>query len=244
MSRTSSIVLLTTLLLLVGGCASMKPGNLEAVSFQSEPEAFERAGNVYLLRGWIGIFSTGINDLTDKLNESGVRAHVYQDDQWRALARKLAEEAAASPEDVREPLVLVGHSYGADDVIRIARRLEEHGVVIDLLVTLDPVTPPEVPGNVRACLNLYQAGLLDVLPILRGVPVDGSQAGEMANVNIREDRRDLLEPGTNHFNIEKSERVHAEIVATVLRACPPRQTWALKRHESREILAVGVVEGQ
>src|SRR4051812_3458262 len=78
-----------------------------------------RVGNAYLLRGWIGIFSTGIDALTDKLNAAGVRSSVYQDTQYTSLGDEIVNKYSATK--VHEPIILIGHSYGADDVIRISR---------------------------------------------------------------------------------------------------------------------------
>ena len=210
------------------GCAkSMRSGPLDEVQpVSSKP----RAGNAYLLRGFIGVFSTGIDDLGRQLNGSGIRAHVYQDDQWSALAKRIGQEYRNAPD--AEPLVLIGHSYGADDVVRIARLLDKQDIAVDLMVTLDPVTPPAVPKNVRHALNLYQSnGLWDALPFLRGVALktEPGFVGRLENFDIKRDRRDLLEPGTDHFNIEKKGRVHEEVVGYVLMACPPRQTWLATR---------------
>src|SRR3954452_10963911 len=163
------------LLLTASGCTTMTPGKLDEVRPVSRAP---HAGNVYLLRGWIGIFSYGINDLGDKINKDGVRATVYQDDQWHQLAETLRAKykGAHGP----EPLVLIGHSFGADDVVRVAQELASANVTVDLLVTLDPVTPPEVPPNVRRAVNLYQSnGAWDKVPAFRGVPLklaDGSHA--------------------------------------------------------------------
>ena len=244
-------ILLTILLLAAAGCQSgaMTPGDLSAVrttglaadaaavgpadaqlasaTLAAEPAAdgAPRLGNAYLLRGWIGVFSTGINDLTGKLNDAGVRAHVYQDDQWRALATRLADVYADAPD--AEPLVLIGHSYGADDVIRIARRLDDADITVDLLVTLDPVTPPAVPKNVRRAINLYQPnGVFDALPVLRGIPLSAEVGVELENWNLRKNRRDLLEAMNSkldHFNIEKKPVVHDAVLTEVLRTCPPAE---------------------
>src|SRR5688572_25738382 len=221
------VVPLVMLAILSSGCASTKPGALDRVRPVSNKP---RAGNAYLLRGFIGVFSTGVDDLTRQINHSGVRAHVFQDDQWAALARQIAREYRRAPD--AEPLVLIGHSYGADDVIRIARELDKANVPVDLLVTLDPVTPPPVPKNVRQALNIYQSnGAWDALPFLRGVAVKGDEkfVGRLDNFDIKKDRRDLLEPGTDHFNIEKKNAVHEEVVGYVLMTCPPRQTWLATR---------------
>jgi hypothetical protein len=134
-----------------------------------------------------------------------------------------------------DPLVLVGFSFGADEAIRIARRLEEARVPVALLVTLDPVTPPPVPANVLCGRNFYQSnGVWDALPWLRGVPVKpeeagpdekpdaGGRAARVANLNLRE-RPDLSEGATGHHTIAGNRKVHEAIVQEVLRTCPARR---------------------
>jgi hypothetical protein len=206
------------------GCSAMTPGRMAAVRPYSDAP---RAGNVYLLRGWIGIFSTGIDRLGEKVNASGVKGEVFQDDQWRALAETIAEKYAGVAE--AEPLVLVGHSYGADDVVGIARVLDEKNIPVDLLVTLDPTTPPAVPKNVKRAYNLYQPNTLDALPFLRGIPLKAEEdfKGKLENVNIRKDRTDLLDDDVNHFNIEKKDKIHAETIRQILATCPPRGQWVV-----------------
>src|SRR4051794_11834407 len=196
---------LTICLILFTGCGGLKKGNLQAVA--PVTTTTPRVGNTYLLRGFVGIFSTGMDNLADKINQSGVQARVFQDEQWRSLADQIAQQYKGHE---AEPLILIGHSYGADDVIRIARKLDEQNIPVDLLVPVDPVTPPEVPKNVKLCVDLYQSnGVWDNLPWLRGVPVkqEKGATGVLVNANIRTDRKDLLEPGTDHFNIEKKAKL-------------------------------------
>lgn len=202
------------------GCRGLTRGNLGEVQPLSDRE---RIGNVYLVRGWIGIFSTGIDDIAAKLDAAGVRARVYQQDQWRSLADTIVSRYQTGP---REPIVLIGHSYGADGVVAITRRLDAANVPVDLLLTLDPVVPGAVPGNVRSCINLYQSnGAFDYLPWLRGIPlekVNEQTATVLQNLDIRTERQDLLESGLNHFNIEKKPKVQDEVVRQVLLVAAPR----------------------
>ena len=222
--RYLSAVLLAGLL--AGGCANISPGNVAAIQPTSEPTA-QRAGNAYLFRGFIGVFSTGMNTLGEELSAQGVRTMVFQADQWAAVADTIEEKYKAAP--AAEPIVLVGHSYGADNVLRIAERLNEKNVKVDLIITLDPVTPPKVTPNIGRVVNLYQSnGAMDNLPWLRGIPLEESQPGAvaLANQDIRVDRKDLLEDGLNHFNIEKKEKVHQEVIKQVLAVCVTKQAWA------------------
>ena len=223
-----SVLLLFCALLAPIGCASIEPGDVSGVALPSDTAA--RSGNVYLIRGFLGIFSTGIDRLGTEISAAGVRASVFQDDQWSNVADAIARKETTSL--YHEPLVLVGHSYGADDAIRIARELKKRNVQVDLLITLDPVTPPPVPVNVRQCINLYQSnGVWDTFPWLRGVPVGcerESDATQLINANLRVDRTDLFEPGLDHFNIEKKQKVHDEILQHVLNTCPARSAYATR----------------
>jgi hypothetical protein len=218
-----AVIAVFSVVLAATGCASnLSEMEVAEVSPVSDGP---RAGTVYLVRGWLGVFSTGIDMLGDKVKETGVRSLVYRENQWRNLAEALIDKYAGAKD--REPLVLVGHSYGADDVVLIARELEKHDIAVDLIITLDPTTPPTVPANVKHVVNLYQNSLFDTMPFMRGIPLKADEgfAGKLENINIRT-RDDLLDPDVNHFNIEKKDKIHQEAIRRVLAACPPREQWA------------------
>jgi pimeloyl-ACP methyl ester carboxylesterase len=220
------IFILLLMAMLIGGCrGSMTPGKMAWVQPHSDRQ---RAGNAYLLRGWIGLFSHGIDEMTESINAAGVRAHVYQDDQYR----RLGDELVAKYKDAKdpEPLVLIGHSYGADDVIRVARKLNDAGITVDLLITMDPVTPPEVPKNVRSTINFYQPSIWDYTPVLRGIPLKlaGDAKGSLVNINLRAEGKHLLERDTNHINIDKNKKIHEATILELLKVCPPRAEWAAR----------------
>jgi pimeloyl-ACP methyl ester carboxylesterase len=214
--------------ILCPGCASLPAGEIDEVRASSDSP---RAGQVYLIRGWNGLWSEGLDSLAAELRSHGLDARVYQQGQARELGGALLTRYRASSR--ADPLVLVGFSFGADEAIRIARRLEEARVPVALLITLDPVTPPPVPGNVLCGRNFYQSnGVWDALPWLRGVPVKpqkadadadpGAGAARLANFNLRE-RADLSEGATGHHTIAANRKVREAIVQEVLRACPVRR---------------------
>jgi hypothetical protein len=224
--------------LLVGGCKSMTPGQLERVQPRSEEPL---AGNVYLLRGFIGIWSYGIDHMGQRVADAGVRTSVYQEDQWSSLADRIIKQYKGV--DDAEPLVLIGHSYGADDTLRIAKRLQENGLSIDLIITLDPVVPPKVPKNVKLCYNIYQPNLLDSIPVFRGVALETEGQDNLMNVNIRAERRDLLEDNTDHFNIEKNVKIHDEVVKKVKEVCLPRSVWLAQKQTTYSATAAKAPSG-
>lgn len=224
-------ILMLATLLYATGCAHVKRGSLDAVTPVTDNQ---RVGNVYLIRGWIGVFSTGMDSLGEKIREQGIHAEVYQGEQARQLARAII--AAYAGRHDSEPLVLIGHSYGADNVLRVARELESADIKVDLLVTFDPVTPPPVPGNIRRLENYFKPnGAWDNLPWLRGIPLDAHPDApvKLVNIDLTSDRPDLLESNTNHFNIEKNEKVHAEILQRLETVCPPRPVWAARHTPDR-----------
>jgi len=186
----------------------------------------QRAGSVYMIRGFMGVFSTGIDTMSEKLRADGVHTEVYNQTQHASLAAEIKKRYTQSP--VREPIVLVGHSYGADATVAVARELSKAGIEVDLIVTFDPVTPSKVPGNVQLAYNLYQSNRgWDALPWLRGIPLESetNEQDNIQNMNIRKDRKDLLVKGLDHFNIEKKPKIQADAIARVLVACPPREQW-------------------
>jgi pimeloyl-ACP methyl ester carboxylesterase len=204
-----------------GGCQPLPAGSLDAVTKGSH---LGWHGSIYLVRGWRDLWSGGIDQLAGEIDQAGLDAAVYRESQWRGLCAAIERRYRSSVGG--RPLVLVGFSYGADDVLRIAQRLQEDSIAVDLVITIDPVTPPTVPTNVRACYNYFQTnGVWDIFPWLRGVRLKASLAGQLMNVDIRRDRPDLLEPDTSHATIAANSKLHREIVKQVcrgeLRICPP-----------------------
>lgn len=238
MRRVATFFLGITALIGAAGCSSMTPGQMKNV----EPiTTNKRVGSVYLMRGWIGVFSTGIDQLGDRLNETGIHAEVFQESQTASLADAIGARYKNIPQ--HEPLVLVGHSYGADSVVAVARRLQKYDVKIDLLVTLDPVTPERVPGNVLMAYNLYQSGALDALPFLRGIPLKPDEPGPktLKNMNIRSDRKELIEPGLDHFNIEKKKKIQDDVIKQIMTVCLPREIWT-NTHRGPNVIAISSTE--
>lgn len=198
----------------------MKNGDVAAIGPTSTAP---RVGRVYLIRGLIGLFSVGIDRLGEKIAAEGIHAQVFQEAQDPRMAAAIIATYEHAAE--REPLILIGHSVGAEDVITIARKLQPHGITVDLMICLDATNPAKVPANVRQCVNYYQPSIMDFLPILRGLPLKAEPdfAGDLQNLNVRHERRDLLEWDTNHFNIDKDTKIHADILARLRELCLPRE---------------------
>ena len=156
---------------------------------------------VILLRGWFGVFSTGLDEIAEALKAKGIRAEVAGHLSWKTAADEILRERAEGKTDA---LVLVGHSQGANNVIDMARVLEAYNVPVALLVTLAPYRQNPIPGNVMRAINYYQSSGW-------GAPVTAEPGfrGKLSNIDVREDST------VSHINIDKSARIQAEIAREI-----------------------------
>jgi hypothetical protein len=231
MSLSGKVVRMVGLFVLCGsmtGCLGLQLGTMKQgdMNWVQANTTGSRAGHAYLIRGFIGLFSYGIDRMTEKVGATGIEANVFQEDQTQMLGDTILAKYK-STSGAHEPIVLIGHSLGADDAIKIARRLDAEKIPVDLLITVDPTRPDPVPGNVKVCYNYYQPSVFDWTTMVRGVALvlDPGAKTQLYNINIRKDRTDLLEWDTNHVNIDKNTKIHAEIVKHVEEICPTRQQW-------------------
>src|SRR6516165_1473285 len=86
---------------------------------------------VYLLRGWFGVFSTGLDTVATELRSKGIKAETVGHLAWKTTVSNIVKDHAAGESG---PLVLVGHSQGANNVIDMARLLQRDNIPVDLLV--------------------------------------------------------------------------------------------------------------
>src|SRR5262249_42281519 len=78
--------------------------------------------HVYLLRGWFGVFSTGLDKLAEELRSKGIKAEAVGHLAWKSTVSEIVKYHSA---DKGGSLVLIGHSQGANNVIEMARLLEK-----------------------------------------------------------------------------------------------------------------------
>ena len=109
-------------------------------------------GEVYLLRGFADVFSGGLDQLGADLARAGIPAKVVNHSAWKSVGEKIA---ANQKRFRRKPVILIGHSLGANSAISMAQQLKKTGVTVTLLVTLAATAPPPVPSNVRKAENHY-----------------------------------------------------------------------------------------
>jgi hypothetical protein len=161
------------------------------------------APRVYLLRGLANVFSLGMDDLTAKLNARGIKATVHPYTEWQTLARYAVEQSAAGGKQMA-PVIIIGHSLGADAAVYMANRVTELGAPVPLVVTFDPVTPTTASSKIGKVVNYYQAGG-------SGKPVSGARVSNI----------DLTNSGAlTHLNIDKSANLHEQVIAMIVKGTP------------------------
>jgi hypothetical protein len=158
--------------------------------------------HVYLLRGFMDIFSTGMDDLGVKLNRSGIRASVHGHAEYPTLADQIIERHR---QGIRENVVIIGHSLGANACFEMAQQLGRGGVSVPLIIAYDPTSPMTVSSNVGRVVNFYSSTNGWGTPIMRGAGFKGN----LANVDLS--RRGEI----GHTDIDKSPALHAQSIGFI-----------------------------
>jgi hypothetical protein len=163
---------------------------------------------VYLLRGWFGVFSTGLDSLAEELRSKGIAAETAGHLAWKTIASNIIKYHSSGRSG---PLVLVGHSQGANNIIDIARLLQRENIPVDLLITLAPAGQDPIPGNVVRAINYYNSpGWGEPLT------ADAGYRGKLTNNNLGGDI------GIFHLAIDKDSRIQAEIEGAILALPQPQ----------------------
>lgn len=165
-------------------------------------------GEVHTMRGGLGIFSKGMNQLRDSVAE---RYNVPVSSAMWYDAGKVRNTIAKYyfAHKAHRPIILVGHSLGANEQIKVARELGKAGIPVDLLVTVDAVSQTIVPPNVKHALNIYKPGFVPMFSGLKLRAVNPN-ATEIENVNVS-----TLGVKVNHFTLDKDKIVQAMILDKV-----------------------------
>jgi pimeloyl-ACP methyl ester carboxylesterase len=165
----------------------------------------ELRGRAYLFRGALGpFFSRGIDRLTDRLEQAGITATVYEFTICRLVADRAIREYHESP----APIILIGHSMGGFCALKFSEILEAEGIRVSLVVAIDPAhVTPDVPLNVERFINIFLSksvlGGGDVKP-------KPGYGGHYASYDLSEHDE------VTHINIEKMNTVHEQLLTKIV----------------------------
>ena len=159
---------------------------------------------VYLFRGALGpIFSRGMDRLTRRLEEAGIRADVYE----FTICRLIADQAIRDYRDDAAPIVLIGHSMGGLCALTFAGILKSENIPVSLVVTIDPAhASPKVPLNVERFINIFLSD-----SVLGGgdVVAEPGYQGHYASFDMKQHEE------ISHINIEKQDSIHEQLVTAI-----------------------------
>jgi hypothetical protein len=176
--------------------------------------------HVYLFRGLLNVFSLGMDELADKIHAMGIAATVYNHTEWEEVATEIAAKYKAGN---HAPIILIGHSLGADAVMFMAASLGKRGVPVALVVPFDGTQTLVASSNVARVINLTQR---DYAYARKGYGFHG----ELKNIDVSGE-------GVDHLNIDKSPRLHALVlrnIAAIVKKGEPPSSFATVSPEEKE----------
>ena len=171
---------------------------LSAMTFAASPVIAEE---VYMIRGFMNIFSAGINQMTVRLKRHGIRATSHSNGDWKELAQKIIRRHKRG--GVSHPIVIVGHSLGGVDAPNFANALGRAGVKVSLVIGLDPGFSNPVPfgPNVSQVVN-YK------IPSGKHYRRGRGFTGSIRTI-------DVSRYGVDHVGIDKSPQVQRLVISRI-----------------------------
>ncbi len=154
---------------------------------------------VYVLRGALGIFSSGMDALADEMNANGIAAVSRPFEDWRDYTATIVAAYRAHS----YPIVLVGHSWGANTILLMAHELEKRGIPVTLLVFYDVTTSSRIPPNVHWVINYRSTS---------AIGGDVTVVGERGFSGVIDD---VTRPDLNHVQIDKAEDLHRQTIDAI-----------------------------
>lgn len=166
------------------------------------------AEEVYVIRGFLNVFSAGMNQMTAKLKARGVKAKAYSNGAWDGLANDIIKRHKQGK--VSFPIVIMGHSVGGQEAPKMSNKLTKAGVPVKLVVGFDPGFAAPVPfssGSPRVVNYWVAKGSRGNK--YRGT---GSFSGSISNIDIGAFSK------ADHVGIDKDPGVQSRAISLVLAA--------------------------
>ncbi|MBA2656333.1 MAG: hypothetical protein H0U70_05030 [Tatlockia sp.] len=174
---------------------------------------FHSKAQVFVMRGGLGgIFSTGMNQLQRRL-ERNYQIKTESTVWYKAndLSKFIIKNYGTK--QLAGPIVLVGHSLGANEQIKVAQNLNKYHIPVALIITVDAVSPLKVSPNVKQVVNIYKPSFV---PLFSGLLVRAMDPSSTKINNINVDTYKKV--AVNHFTIDKNVEIQQLMVNNILDA--------------------------
>ena len=161
-------------------------------------------GRIVVFRGLMNVFSRGLDALQVEMKQRGLPVELYNHTSWNTVADKLIEDYKSNKSVA--PIIIIGHSLGADAALVLANWLIDHNVPVRLVITLDGVGEvATMVGGSAEVINYYK-------PHQFGQEVVSTHGfkGKITNIDLSD------HPEIGHLNIDKNPMIHDDIIIKVL----------------------------
>jgi hypothetical protein len=162
-------------------------------------------GSIYLMRGLGNVFSLGLDDLNAKLQAKGVNSVVLNYASWPQIANDIIARYQKNKASAL-PVVVMGHSFGADATLLLSAELAKHNIPVALVIEFDVVSNVPVPNNIRHLINFYESAGNG-----RKLVAPPGFKGRLDNIDLSK-----TDASIGHLNIEKDPALHAKAIAATL----------------------------
>jgi thioesterase domain-containing protein len=170
----------------------------------TKPAATITQGHVYLIRGLGNFLSRGIDTFKSEFDALGVPNTIFNHTRYSEITDQVI--ASYRKDKNLAPIIIIGHSFGANAAVRMANRLGASGVPVRLLVTFDSVwdNPELGSGNAAEVIDYYKPEFGRAARLAAGFK------GPVASTNLA-GHADIT-----HDSIDKNAAFHKVVVARVL----------------------------
>lgn len=160
------------------------------------------AEEVYMIRGFMDVFSAGMNQMTYRLIKSGVNAKAISNGEWRSVAKDIIRRSKNGK--VSHPIVIAGHSLGGVEAADFANTLGKAGVKVSLVIGLDPgfKTPNSFGPGIKRVVN-YK------IPSGQNYRAGPGFSGKIRTI-------DVSKYGVDHVGIDKSPKVQQLVISRIV----------------------------
>ena len=219
---------------IVPGCSTARARLPQAASIQNL-DSNSVPSNVVIVRGNVGYWPD-CNSFVENLNREDCAATVIRGWEVNRTADKIV--ATRQSGDEPRPMVLIGYSRGANDAIRLSRRLQNNGIQVDMLILMETAAQDSVPANVAACLNIYKSSPIaeDWVPAFQGLPVTvESPHTELVNYNLRYHDETASATSLVQFAVCQNPNVQGMIADRVAQTLRPEKTVAEPERDEAQL---------
>lgn len=174
------------------------------------PQQKVNHGYVVVLRGLMNIWSRGMDTVAKDLEGRGVRVHLDNHRRWKEIALDLVKKYEADKSIA--PIIIIGHSLGANAAVLMGEKLGQFRVPVRLMVTFDGLSHTEntsaaISYNVQEVLNFYNSKVLGI----EMVPGRGF-SGTIDNVDVQGVK------GAGHIKLDKNPELQGRAISLVMQA--------------------------